>query len=147
MHKCKKCQSNSYVKAGFVNGEQRYKCRECGCQFVPTREKGMSGDKKLTIICLYINGLSFRAIGKILKVHHSAVHRFIKKFAIENYEKPTPIDSSEIALELDEMWHYTKDKKTSYGYGKLIAETPSNLLTGNAATEILKPSRCFSTDF
>lgn len=40
VYKCKKCESNEYVKAGFVKGEQRYKCKKCGCQFVPTRHKG-----------------------------------------------------------------------------------------------------------
>ena len=39
MYKCKKCQSSEYTKAGFVKGEQRYKCKEYGCQFVPTRHK------------------------------------------------------------------------------------------------------------
>ena len=39
MYKCKKCQSSEYTKAGFVKGEQRYKCKKCGCQFVPTRHK------------------------------------------------------------------------------------------------------------
>ena len=30
---CKKCSSKTYVKAGHVRGMQRYKCKECGCQF------------------------------------------------------------------------------------------------------------------
>ena len=136
MHKCKKCQSESYVKAGFIGKEQRYRCKQCGCQFVPTREKGMDSNKKSMIICLYTNGLSFRAIGKILKVHHSAVHRFVRKFALENYEKPTPVSNMEISLELDEMWHFIKDKKTNFGYGKPTAATQNNLSIGSVAIEI-----------
>ena len=34
MDKCKKCKSNEYVKAGFVNGKQRCKCKNFGCQIV-----------------------------------------------------------------------------------------------------------------
>ena len=64
MHKCKKCNSGEYVKAGFVKGEQRYKFKKCGCQFVPTRHKGKSEEEKLKAVWLYSHGLSFRAIAK-----------------------------------------------------------------------------------
>ena len=39
---CKKCSSNGYVKAGHVRGIQRYKCRECGCQFTHTKPRGVN---------------------------------------------------------------------------------------------------------
>ncbi len=45
---CKKCGSQNMIKADFVKGEQRYKCKECGCQFVPTGHKGKSEEVKLT---------------------------------------------------------------------------------------------------
>ena len=41
MCKCKKCESNEYVKAGFVKGKQRYKCKKCGCQFGSVKKRGM----------------------------------------------------------------------------------------------------------
>ncbi len=65
---CKKCGSKNVIKAGFVKGEQRYKCKDCGCQFVPTRHKGKSQEQKMTAVSLYIYGLSLRAIGKLLNV-------------------------------------------------------------------------------
>ncbi len=37
MYKCKKCEPNEYVKADFVKGEQRYKCKKCGFQFLPQK--------------------------------------------------------------------------------------------------------------
>ena len=120
MYQCKKCNSKSYVKAGFVKGEQRYKCRLCGCQFVPTREQGMGLKKKALALCLYLHGLSFRAIAKIIKIDHAAIYRYIRKYAETNYEKPEPSDDAIIMLELDEMWHYLNDKKTNSGYGRLI---------------------------
>ncbi|WP_407651239.1 transposase-like zinc-binding domain-containing protein [Candidatus Bandiella euplotis] len=30
---CKKCSSSKYVKNGNIRGMQRYKCKECGCNF------------------------------------------------------------------------------------------------------------------
>jgi len=102
--------------------------------------------KKALALCLYISGLSFRTIGKIIKVDHAAVYRFIRKYARENYEKPEPSDDAVIMLELDEMWHYLKDKKTNFGFGRLIVAIPINLLTGNVEGETLIHLQNFSTE-
>ncbi len=48
MYKCKKCESNEYVKAGFVKAEQRYKCKKCGCQFMPCGNKSATA-----FFCIY----------------------------------------------------------------------------------------------
>jgi hypothetical protein len=61
---------------------------------------------------------------------------WIRKFAIKTYEKPTP--SGPVIIELDEIWHFIKSKKPSAGYGRLIAELPSNSLTGNAEIVVAK---------
>lgn len=126
MHKCKKCNSSEYVKAGFVKGEQRYKCKKCGCQFVPTRQKGHSKENKLKAVWLYAHGLSFRTIAKFLKVSANAVIKWVKKFAEDNYSKPAP-SSDSVVIELDEMWHFVDSKKDLFGFGKLIAGQQNNL--------------------
>ena len=107
MYKCKKCQSSEYTKAGFVKGEQRYKCKKCGCQFVPTRHKGRSEEEKREAVKLYSHGLSFRAIAKLLKVSAQSVFVWVKNFAENNYTKPTPNDDG-VVIELDEMWHFMR---------------------------------------
>jgi len=35
--KCKKCSSENCAKAGFINGGQRYRCKDCGGKFVPIK--------------------------------------------------------------------------------------------------------------
>jgi transposase len=30
---CKKCGSSHCVKNGYIRGNQRYKCKNCGCNF------------------------------------------------------------------------------------------------------------------
>ncbi len=64
MYKCKKYQASEYIKAGFVKGEQRYKYKQCGCQFVLTRHKGRSTQEKLVAVWMYAHGYSFRIIAK-----------------------------------------------------------------------------------
>ena len=105
MYKCKNCQSSEYTKAGFVKGEQRYKCKKCGCQFVPTRQKGRREEEKLKAVWLYANGLSFRAIAKFFNVSARSVFVWVKNFAENNYTKPVPTSDS-VIVELDEMWHF-----------------------------------------
>ena len=126
MHKCKKCNSSEYVKAGFVKGEQRYKCKKCGCQFVPTRQKGHPEEEKLKAVWLYTRGLSFRTIAKFLKVSATAVIKWVKKFAEDNYSKPVP-PSDSVVIELDEMWHFVGSKKDQFGFGKPTAGQQNNL--------------------
>ena len=137
MYKCKRCKSEEYVKAGFVKTEQRYKCKKCGYQFVPTRNKGRSKEEKLMAVWLYSHGLSFRAIAKLLKVSARSAFVWVKQFAEDNYSKPVPQNES-VIIELDEMWHFLHSKKDKSGFGKLTVEQQNNSLTGNVGQEILK---------
>jgi len=134
---CKKYNGENHVIAGFIKGEQRYLCKDCGCKFVPTRQRGKDKKTKLTAVWLYCHGLSFRTIAKLFKVNVRSVFNWVKAFAIENYVKPEPPEDSVIMLELDEMWHYVNSKKTKFGYGRLIVAIPINLSTGNVEGETL----------
>jgi transposase-like protein len=99
---CKKCGGEKHVKAGSVNGEQRYRCKDCGCQFVPKRQN------------LYISGLSLRRIAKAVNADVHAVHRRILDYGRLNYEKAQPKGVA-VVVELDEMWHFLNAKKTKSG--------------------------------
>ena len=134
MYKCKNCQASEYTKAGIVKGEQRYKCKKCGCQFVPTRQKGRSEQEKLVAVWLYAHGLSFRTIAKLLKVSARSVFVWVKAFAEKNYAKPEPANA-EVIIELDEMWHFLGSKKDKFGSGKLTVEQLNSLLTGSVVQE------------
>jgi transposase len=102
MH-CKKCGGGNYVKAGHVKGEQRYKCKTCGCQFVPARQHGKSDNEKLTAVWLYSHGLSLRTIARFFNVNVRSVFIWIRTFARNNYIKPQP-QSNGVVAELDEIW-------------------------------------------
>ena len=143
--RCKKCQSPKTVKAGKVNGNQRFKCKDCGCQFQPNRHHGRPEKTKRFAIILYLFGLSFRTIAKLTKTDLHAVYRWIREFAEEHYEKPEP-KSKAVIVELDEMWHFIHSKKNSVGYGKLIAAIPVNLSTGSVEGEIMIHLDGFTSD-
>lgn len=133
---CKKWGGVSYVKAGVVKGEQRYKCKGCGCQFVPTRQRGKTEKEIMTAVWLYCHGLSLRTVAKFFKVTAGAVLKWVRNYARNNYEKPAP-KSEAVVVELDEMWHFLFSKKTKSGLGRLIVAIPIDSSTGNVEGEIL----------
>jgi transposase len=142
---CKKCGGGRHVKAGFIKGEQRYLCKDCGCKFVPTRHRGKPERDKLLAVWLYMHGLSFRAIAKLLRVSVKAVFDWTKAYAKENYVKPEPRGEA-VIVELDEMWHYLRSKKDRCGFGRLIAAIPVSLSTGNAEGATMLHFQNFTSD-
>jgi len=134
---CPKCKSSHSVKNGHHHGKQRYKCRTCNCQFTKEQPRGKNTKTKHWAILLYVNGLSFRAIAKLVGVSHKAVYDWVRAFGLATYEKPIP--QGEVVVELDELWHFLKFKKTSSGSGKPIAALLSSSLIGNVGTGTVKP--------
>ena len=132
---CKKCGGKEHNKNGFVKGHQRYKCKNCGYQFVSTLQKCFDEQTKLIACLLYISGLSLRTIARLLHTSATSVLSWVRKFALENYEKPQP-NSEAVIVQLDEMWHFLHLKKTNFGYGKLIVLIQDSLLIGNVAIVI-----------
>jgi hypothetical protein len=133
---CRKCGSSESVKNGKRCGEQCYKCKNCGFQYTKEEPRGRSESERNKAIALYLLGLSTRAIARLFHVNVSTILYWIRKFAIKTYEKPTP--PGPVIIELDEMWHFIKSKKTSAGYGRLIAVLPASSLTGNAEIVVAK---------
>ena len=134
---CIKCHSIDTVRNGKHLGRQRYKCKECGYQFTLERRRGKDTEIKCLAIILYINGLSFRSIARIVKVSHKAVYDWVKSFGLETYEKPKP--KGDVVIELDEMWHFLTSKKTNSGYGKHFVVLQVNSSTGNVDAVTVAP--------
>jgi len=133
---CTKCGSES-VKSGFVKGEQRYRCKKCRRQFVPTRQHGKTQTQKLTATLLYINGLSLRTIARLLQVTAPAILKWVKQYSLETCQKPKP-QNNPAEIELDEMWHYLGSKKTSFGFGVHIVALHTSSLTRNVEATIVE---------
>lgn len=91
---CPKCQSEELIKSGVVKGRQRYRCKPCGFSFTVLKE-GKSIDPYYVIkaLQLYIEGVTYREIERILGISHVSVMNWVKKYNIsapENYEyRPT----------------------------------------------------------
>ena len=112
--KCPKCGRKEKVKNGFNRGKQRYKCKNCGCNYTGTKH-GYSNEIKQEAIRYYLEGMGFRRIERLLHVSHVSVINWVKKAANEIRKKEEKQERQTDILGLDEMC--INLKKTS-GYGQ-----------------------------
>jgi len=109
------------VRNGKVRGKQRYKCKDCGLNFVDgdQRVKGSVVIKKALAVILYSLGkASFRMLGKTFGHSHSLMYRWISKEADDLPEPAITTDIKE--MEFDEMWHFIGSKKTKSATSKRL---------------------------
>jgi transposase len=96
--------------------------------------------KRLALI-LYLEGLGFRSIGRILKVSNVSVLNWIRAFGKSVLELKSD-DEIEV-VEMDEMHTYIGQKKTTAGYGLLLIEMEKGLSNVFSVQEILKREKNF----
>ena len=86
---CPKCESQETVKSGIVKERQRFKCKNCGYYFT-VQKLGKQVDNYLVIkaLQLYIEGVSYREIERLLGVSHVSVMNWVKKYQIKSPKNP-----------------------------------------------------------
>ena len=114
-----------------------YGCTGCRVRFSQKQSRGKDIDIKLLAITLYLNGLSLRAIAKIVKVSHKAVSDWVKAFGLEGYDKSTSAWS--VVIGFDEMLHLLNSKKAGSGYGRHLITLHINSLTGKVEGVTMLP--------
>ena len=140
---CPKCKSEKKVKNGFIKEIQRYKCKDCGYNFtVEKKSNEYSLSVKKNALQLYLEGLGFRSIGRILKVSNVSVLNWIRTFGKEVEALHSVSDEIEI-VEVDEMHSYIGSKKTTVGFGLLLIDLEKNLSTSLLAIEAMKQQKNF----
>ncbi len=143
---CKKCDSRDYVKNGLVAGRQRYKCKNCGCNFREgdSRTNDKVQAKKALCILLYAMAKgSYRMLGRILGINHTQVYQWIKAYG---EQLPEPSVSGTITeIEFDEMWHFIGSKKTNFGSLKPLTVVQGEPWHGCSAVVMLQHSDDFMT--
>jgi len=133
---CYQCGCEQCVKNGFMQEQQRYKCKKCGYNFIDKPRRGHSQPVLALAVWLYLSGLSQRRIARLFGVSTPAVLKWIKAFALKNAPRPVPSGEGIAVVELDEMWHFLKKSPAKSGYGRLIVAIQDSSLTGNAGIVI-----------
>lgn len=138
---CPKCSSSENVRAGFTKQKQRYKCKACQCHYTRSTPKGYSSRRRKKALQLYLEGLGFRAIGRILNVSNVTVLNWIREEgeSIPVTMQPEQEPGEVVLFELDEMWHYVQKKTDNAGYGLLLIASPSKSVPSKSAVVVWSP--------
>ena len=116
---CKNCNSEKVVKNGIARQKQRYKCKECGFNFVvgDTRTNDKIIALKALVVLLYsLAKGSYNMLGRIFGRDRSLIYRWIKEAGL-SFEEPS-VDGEIKEIAFDEMWHFIGSKKLNFGSSK-----------------------------
>src|SRR5438045_3469803 len=78
---CPYCgKSRPVIKSGLNStGSRRYKCRSCVRYFTPhPKPMGYEQELRTQALQMYLEGMSLRAIGRTLHLHHQSVANWLK---------------------------------------------------------------------
>ena len=119
---CPKCQGNHIIKSGVINSKQRYLCKKCNYFFTVNKIGKKIDDYYVTkALQLYLEGLSFREIERIIGVSHVTVSNWVKSFNIKKPSQGNYHPTYKIFNHL-ELVKYIKNKDLLSGAGMIITE-------------------------
>ena len=118
---CPRCKGVNHVKNGIVGEKQRYRCKDCGYNYtVESKSDVKPLEVRKMALNLYLEGVGFRAIGRVLGISYGTVYQWVKKWG-EQASLPVG-EMPACVVELDEMHTYVQSKKTTNGYGLLLID-------------------------
>jgi transposase-like protein len=119
---CPNCNSTEFIKSGIVKDRQRYKCKACSYFFTVNKHGKEIDDYYVNkALQLYLEGLSYREIERVLGVSHVSIMNWVRKYNIKrpknlNYHPSYKIlNASELAL-------FFSNPKNLIGAGVIINE-------------------------
>jgi len=122
MKVCPNCSSNHCIKSGIVNQKQRYKCKDCSYYFTVNKLGKKIDDYYVNkALQLYLEGLSYREIERILGISHVTVLNWVKKY---NIKRPThsKYHPTYKILNAKELGLYFQNKENLAGAGVVVTE-------------------------
>ena len=111
---CPKCQSDNIVKSGVIKDRQRFFCKKCNYYFTVNKlGKKIDSYYVTKALQLYLEGLSFREIERILGISHVSIINWVKKY---NIKRPYSFEyhSTYKILNAQELAKYFSEKSINF---------------------------------
>lgn len=119
---CPKCDSSRIIKSGVVNNRQRFKCKKCSYYFTVNKlGKRIDDYYVIKALQLYLEGVSYREIERLLGVSHVSVINWVNKYHIKAPERYDYRPTYKI-LNHAELQQQLADPNYLSGSGMLITE-------------------------
>jgi IS1 family transposase/transposase-like protein len=106
MPECKNCKSEKVVKSGKIRGKQRYKCKECGYNFVIGDARTNDKIVALKALCVLLYSLgkaSYNMMGKLFGRNRSLIYRWIRDAGL-NMDEPVVGDEITQTVKKKKLW-------------------------------------------
>jgi transposase-like protein len=119
---CPKCQGNQIVKSGIIKDRQRYLCKSCNYYFTVNKIGKKIDDYYVTkALQLYLEGISYREIERIIGVSHVTVSNWVKAYKVK---KPAQTDYHPTykIFNHPELVEFLRQKNNMTGAGMIITE-------------------------
>ena len=119
---CPKCKEKNIVKSGIINERQRFLCKNCNYYFTVKKLGKQIDDYFVTkALQLYLEGLSFREIERIIGVSHVTISSWIKKY---NLKRPPHSDfhTSYKVFKQNELIEFIQKEENIKCSGLIITE-------------------------
>lgn len=119
---CPRCNSHQIVKSGIVGDRQRYRCKKCNYNFTVNKlGKKIDHYYVTKALQLYLEGLSYREIERILGISHVTVSNWIREFKVKRPSNGEYHPTYKIYNHL-ELVEFLKTKENMSGAGMVITE-------------------------
>lgn len=119
---CPRCENNAVIKSGIVNDRQRFTCKKCNYNFtVGKLGKQIDDYYVIKALQLYLEGVSYREIERLLGVSHVSVMNWVKKYKVKAPERYDYHPTYQI-LNHEELITLMREKTFLQGSGMVITE-------------------------
>ena len=126
---CPKCDSKNFVKSGIIKERQRFKCKSCNYYFtVQKLGKRIEAEYVIKALQLYLEGISFREIERILNVSHVSVMNWVKTYNIKRPKTTVNIQPEVQILKHKEVLTLLDDESNIDDGGLLVTPMDNKYL-------------------
>lgn len=122
MKLCPQCQSDEIIKSGVVNNKQRFKCKACTYHFTVNKIGKRIDQYYVTkALQLYLEGLSYREIERIIGVSHVTILKWVRKYKI-NRALQSDYHPTYKILNQQELAKFFENGQNIKGAGVVVSE-------------------------
>ena len=119
---CPKCQSEKSIKSGVLQNRQRYRCKGCGYHFTVGKMGKRIDDYYVTkALQLYVEGVSYREIERLLGISHVSVMNWVKQHKVKRPQQTNYHPTYKI-LTHSELVKFYSQKENLSGAGMIVTE-------------------------
>ena len=121
-NQCPKCNNQNVSKSGIIKGKQRFFCKNCNYNFTVKKLGKQIDDYYVTkALQLYLEGLSYREIERIIGVSHVSISSWIKKY---NITRPPHSEFHPVykVLKQNELIEYISQENNLENSGLIITQ-------------------------